>query len=141
MSVFRVISGLASAIVFSAGASVANAGVFYECDLNTRIVNGWVSPKMGFVFDDNGQVTVIDGVILSVVGAPLKASVRRKGNMNRIRWSIAGATDSRGQRIATFRYVADLNRATGAVHVVAKPGLAAQRWAAKGTCKTRVPEK
>ena len=109
MSVFRVISGLASAIVFSAGASVANAGVFYECDLNTRIVNGWVSPKMGFVFDDNGQVTVIDGVILSVVGAPLKASVRRKGNMNRIRWSIAGATDSRGQRIATFRYVADLN--------------------------------
>lgn len=128
-------AALGAGIAVAAGQT--SAAVFYECDLQTKNPRGWVSPKMGFVIDDAGQVTVIDSAILNFIGKPLVAKARKSGGNLRISWSIAGAQDSKGQRIPTFRYVATLNTAKRTVAVVAKPTSAPQSWRGKGTCKTR----
>lgn len=126
-----------AAALFIAGAGSAGAGVFYDCDMDTKIKNGWVSNKIGIVIDDAGQVTVIDSIILNVIGDPLSARATQRGDNMRITWNIANALDSRGQLIPTFRYVANLNTKTRAISVIAKPVGAPQRWSAKGTCKQR----
>lgn len=126
-----------AAAVCIAGAGSAGAGVFYDCDMDTKIKNGWVSSKIGIVIDDAGKVTVIDSIILNVIGEPLTARATQRGDRMRITWNIANAKDSRGQHIPTFRYVANLNTKTQAISVSAKPVVAPQRWSAKGTCKLR----
>ena len=129
---------VAATIAFAATLpQLAAAGVLYECDLNTRIKNGWVSPKTVFVFDDNGKTTVIDNVILGFYEKPMPARVSKRGETLRITWNIAAARDSRGQIIPTIRYVATLNQASKKVSIAAKPASAPQRWSAKGACKTR----
>ncbi|MBD3662443.1 hypothetical protein [Sulfitobacter aestuariivivens] len=133
--------GLVMATIISGHALVTQAaaqdGVFYECDMNVKLPNGWVSPKIGIVIDVAGKVRVIDSVTLNFLKAPAKAGRMDKGNKMRLTWSIPAATDSRGQRIPTFRYVANLDRDTGAIRVIAKPTGAPQSWRGKGTCKTR----
>lgn len=118
-------------------ALTASAGVFYECDMNTKIQNGWISPKIGIVINDAGQVTVIDAVVLQFIGDPVKAKVSRRGDKLRITWNIANAVDSQGERAPKFRYVADLNSKTMAIAVSAKPVGYTERWYKKGKCKTR----
>lgn len=120
-----------------AAAGVAQAAIFYECDLKTRIHNGWVSPKMAFVFVDDGRAKVIDGITLAFLDESAEAKVTRRGDNLRITWTVANAKDDSGNYIPTFRYLANLNTATRAVSVVAKPVGYPQRWSAKGSCKIR----
>jgi hypothetical protein len=128
---------LSAFVLWAAGVSAAAAGVFYDCDLDTKIQNGWVSPKVGIVIDDAGKATVIDSAILHFVVEPLAARVKRNGDRLRVTWNLANAKDAKGQRIPTFRYIATLNTGTNTISVIAKPAAAPQRWSAKGTCKSR----
>ena len=126
-----------AAFVLMAAAGVAQAATLFECDLKTRIHNGWVSPKMAFVIEDDGGAKVIDGITLAFLDGPAEAKVTRRGDNLRINWTIANAKDDAGNYIPTFRYFANLNSATHAVSVVAKPAAYPQRWSAKGSCKIR----
>ncbi|MFT6676770.1 MAG: hypothetical protein ACJAVM_002975 [Sulfitobacter sp.] len=133
------VSSLSSlrALAFGAAlllAAPASAGVFYECDMNTKHPRGWVSPKVTFAFDAAGHVSVTDGVILWLYQKPLIARTRKKGEKLRITWNIANAEAGRGERIPTFRYIANLNTATKAVSIIAKPVGYPQRFSAKGLC-------
>lgn len=117
--------------------SGAFAGIFYDCDMNTKRPDGWVSPKIGLVFDDSGKVTVIDNVILTFVGSPITARARKNGDSYRITWVIANARDAKGEHVPTFSYIAKLNTTTQAISVIAKPVHFAQRFSGKGTCVSR----
>jgi hypothetical protein len=131
---------LASAMAAGMAGSVA-AGVLFECDMVTDNPNGWVSPKAAFVFDDAGQVTVIDSVILNFLGKPIPAQVRRNNGKLRVTWNISGAKDSKGQSIPKIRYIAEIAEASGAIRIIAKPTRAPQRWSKTGTCKKRTAAK
>ncbi|WP_037916629.1 hypothetical protein [Sulfitobacter sp. 20_GPM-1509m] len=113
------------------------AGVFYDCDMNTKRPDGWVSPKIGLVFDDRGKVTVIDNIILTFAGSPITARARKNGDTYRITWVIANTRDAKGQTVPTFSYIAKLNTMTQAISVVAKPVHFPQRFSGKGTCVSR----
>lgn len=126
---------LFSALVASAlAAPVAAKGVFYACDMKVSRADGWVSPKVGFVFDGNGGVQVIDSVTLHFLGEPVPARANKRANKARIKWNIAAAEDSKGQRVPTFSYIARLDLETLAVSLVAKPVGFPQRFSGKGTC-------
>ncbi|MDD9722466.1 hypothetical protein PVW51_17315 [Sulfitobacter sp. PR48] len=127
----------AAACLLMAAAGFARAATLYECDLRTRIHNGWVSPKMAFVFEDDGRAKVIDGITLAFLDGSAEAKVTRRGDNLRINWTVANARDDAGNYIPTFRYLANLNTATRAVSVVAKPAAYPQRWSARGSCKIR----
>ncbi|MEH6521261.1 hypothetical protein [Sulfitobacter sp.] len=113
------------------------AGVLYECDLNSKRANGWVSQKMAFVFEDSGAVKVIDSVLLNFEIGPMNARARTSGDVSRLTWNIAGATDSVGQRVPTFSYTAKLNLKTLGLSVLAKPVGYPQRFTGKGSCVKR----
>ncbi|WP_243253590.1 hypothetical protein [Pseudosulfitobacter sp. DSM 107133] len=110
--------------------------------MNTKVSNGWVSPKVGLIFDDAGKITVIDGAILTFIGAPISARGRKTGDTYRVTWTIANATDAKGEVVPTFSYVARLNTSTQAISVVAKPVGFPQRFSAKGKCipRTKAPK-
>jgi hypothetical protein len=113
------------------------AGVLYECDLDAKRAKGWVSNKMAFIYEDNGTVTVVDSVLLHYVGNPVEARARTKGDVSRLNWTIAAATDSNGQFIPTFNYTAKLNLKTLSLSVSAKPARFPQRVSGKGSCVKR----
>jgi hypothetical protein len=92
---------------------------------------------MAFVFEDNGSVKVVDGVLLHYVGNPVAARVRKKGDVARLNWSMSGAVDSAQQFIPTFSYTAKLNLKTLNLSVLAKPVGFAQRFTGKGSCVKR----
>ena len=100
------------------------AGVLYECDLNSKRADGWVSQKMAFVFEDSGAVKVIDGVLLNFEIGPMNARVRTSG-------------DVVGERVPTFSYTAKLNLKTLGLSVLAKPVGYPQRFTGKGSCVKR----
>ncbi|WP_298861874.1 hypothetical protein [uncultured Sulfitobacter sp.] len=127
------IVGLMSALATPAFA----ARQFYACDVDAKRSLGWVSPKMGFVFDGKGGVQVIDGVIMHFIGKPVAARVRAQGDTLRITWSISGARDKAGQIIPGLGYIATLNTKTKSVSVISKSGSFPQRFTGKGTCKIR----
>jgi len=128
------ILGVVGAVVFATAAPV-NAASFYECDTDSKEAMNWVSPKIGFIFDDAGKVSVIDGIIQTYFETPIAAKARKRGDKVRITWRIANAIDAAGERIPTFSYVANLNLVSKTVHVIAKPVGFPQRFAGKGTCK------
>lgn len=124
--------------VISLFASAATAkGTFFDCDMSVSRADGWVSPKLGIIFDGTGGVQVIDAVILNFVGEPIPARATRRGDMVRLTWQVSNLADSVGNRVPTFRYEARLDLKKRAVSVVAKPVGPPQRWSAKGTCITR----
>lgn len=110
------------------------AGVLYDCDLNSKRVNGWVSQKMAFVFEDDGTVKVVDSVLLAFEIGAVNTRVRTSGDVARMHWNIAAATDSVGQKVPTFSYTAKLNLETLSLSVLAKPVGFPQRFSGKGTC-------
>lgn len=110
---------------------------FYECDLNAKRSLGWVSEKMGFIFDGKGGVKVVDGIILHFLEKHIAAKARKNGDNLRITWNIPAATDRVGQKIPSMGYIATLNTKSMAVSVVAKPISFPQRFSGKGTCKIR----
>ena len=124
-------------MVLGTAVQEAQAGQFYVCDMNTKAPNGWVSPTVGIVFEDNGKVTVIDAVTQHFHGGPKQAQASKNGNKVRVSWTIANPVDIKGERLATMRYVATLNTQTRGVNVVAKPVGPPQSWRAKGQCKLR----
>lgn len=110
------------------------AGVLYDCDLNSKRANGWVSQKMAFVFEDDGTVKVVDSVLIGFEIGPVNTRVRKSGDVARLHWNIAAATDSVGQKVPTFSYTAKLNLETLSLSVLAKPVGFPQRFSGKGTC-------
>jgi hypothetical protein len=109
-------------------------GVFYACDMAVKRADGWVSPKIGLVFDGQGGVQVVDSVTLNFLDGPVHARIKKRADKSRITWSIAGAKDSKGEIIPTLKYIAqfDLKRLT--ISVVAKPVGYPQRFSGKGKC-------
>ncbi len=112
-------------------------GVLYDCDLDAKRTRGWISNKTAFVFDDSGTAKVVDSVLLHYVGNPVPARIRKKGDVARLNWSIAAATDNVGQIIPTLSYTAKLNLKTLSLSVSVKPARFPERLTAKGTCKKR----
>ncbi len=110
------------------------AGILYDCDLDSKLVNGWVSQKMAFVFEGDGTVKVVDSVLLALDVGAVNARVRKSGDVARMHWNIAAAIDSVGQKIPTFSYTAKLNLETLSLSVLAKPVGFPQRFTGKGTC-------
>jgi hypothetical protein len=129
----KVCAALAASVLLS---SQAAAGIFYECDTDSKEAFNWVSPKIGIVIDDAGTVTVIDNIIKLYFGNPIKAKARKNGDKLRITWRVANARDSKGERVPTFSYVANLNTKSKKLHVIAKPVGYPQRFSGKGVCKT-----
>lgn len=127
----------AAVLVTTLAFPAAAAGVFYECDLNADRAMGWVSPKMGIVFDGKGGATVLDGVILQFVGDPMPVRARKRGDTVRLTWTISAAEDVKKHTIAMFSYVAKLNLKTNAISVVARPVGYPQQFSAKGSCVIR----
>ncbi|UWR21344.1 hypothetical protein [Sulfitobacter sp. S190] len=105
----------------SVAAPTHAAGLFYDCTMDVDEPNGWVSPKVGLVFDAAGKLQVIDAPVLHFVGKPVPAKVRRRGASMRFNWSIREMQDSTGRRIPDFRYDGKLDTATGAISVFARP--------------------
>lgn len=110
------------------------AGVFYACDMDVKQANGWVSPKIGLVFDGEGGVQVIDSVTLHFLDGPITARIKKRADMARITWTIAGAKDNKGQVVPTFKYIAQFDLKSLAISVVAKPARFPQRFSGKGKC-------
>ena len=88
------------------------ASTLYDRSMNVKVANGWVSPKVAIVFDAKGAVTVVDSVILGVIGKPIPAKVRRSNCKLRITWTISGAEDTGGERIPRFSYLALINESS-----------------------------
>jgi hypothetical protein len=92
---------------------------------------------MAFVFEDNGSVKVVDGVLLHYVGNPIPVRMRKSGDVARMNWNLSAAVDNVGQRIPKFSYTAKLNLKTLNLSVLAKPVGFAQRFTGKGSCVKR----
>ncbi len=134
-----MLRGLAAFCVaaMAMGTPALAAGTLYDCKMDTKNPRGWVSPRINIVFDDQGKVSVIDSVTLYFLERPAQARAVRQGDNIRLSWNIAGARDSRGARVPTMRYIANLNQSTKKIRVVAKPVGAPQRWSKTGTCRTK----
>lgn len=128
---------LAAATLALTLAAPATAGLLYDCTMKTKQANGWVSPRIVVVVDDAGKVQVIDGVILQFIEKPLAVKATQRGDKLRMTWNIANAEDASGERIPTFSYITNLNTASKAIDVSAKPVGYPQRFSRKGTCTTR----
>lgn len=115
----------------------AGAGVLYTCDLDAKRSLGWVSAKMSIVFQDSGKVLVADGPILHFLGEPIEVRAARQGDKVRLTWNIANAEDDRGQRVATMKYIANLDTAALTIDVTARPLGPPQRLRGKGVCEAR----
>ncbi len=124
-------------IAASIGSPAMSAGVLYDCDLDVKRAQGWVSNKMAFVFEDTGSVKVADGVLLHYVGNPVAARLRKKGEVARLNWNLAGAVDVAQQVIPTISYSAKLNLKTLSLSVSARPVGFPQKFSGKGTCVKR----
>lgn len=122
----------AAALAALLGSPAIADAVLYECDIDARRARGWVSDKMAIIFDDKGTVRVVDGVLRHYVGVPTQARVRKTGDLVRLNWEIAGATDHVGQVIPTLSYTAKLDLKTLSVSVLAKPARFPERFTGKG---------
>jgi len=131
----------ATAVLLSCASAAAAQPVLYDCDLKADRAMGWVSSKMALYFDGQGGAEAIDGVILGVVGNPLKVRARKRGDTVRLNWTINGATDTVGTRIPTISYITRLNTGSNEIYVVAKPAGYPQRFSARGTCALRTDAK
>ena len=76
-------------------------------------------------------------MLLHYVGGPTQARVRKTGDLVRLNWEIAGATDHVGQVIPTLSYTAKLDLKTFSVSVLTKPARFLERFTGKGCCVRR----
>ncbi len=116
----------------------AAKSTLYDCDITERKKGvDWVSPKVVVIIEDTGKVQVVDGIIMHFHEKPMSAKVRRKGDVLRVQWTLAGISDSMNQNIPQMRYSADLNTKAKTMELLVKPVGFPQRWRGKGTCETR----
>lgn len=124
--------------LFSAANVAAAQSVLYDCDINQRDERvDWVSPKVAIIVDAAGTAQVVDGVILAFFEKPLRARIINRNGKLRVTWTVAGAYDSRQQKIPQFSYIAVIDSATNAIKLTAKPVGFPQRWTGKGQCVIR----
>jgi len=127
----------AAAIAF--GAPVAAQSIMYDCQITKGGEAGtWIGTRVALIIDEQGKARAVDAVTLNFVeGGSAEAQVRKRGDTLRFSWNVAGAVDSRKQNIPTFTYSTNLNTATGAVRMRAKPVRFPQSWSGSGTCTQR----
>ncbi|WP_298913330.1 hypothetical protein [uncultured Roseobacter sp.] len=123
---------------FMAQAGAAQ-GVLYDCDVTQKRKDlDWISDKVGIVVKPNGQVTVIDAVILYFNKTPMSAKVvRNDAKRLDVRWTIRGAKDDANQRVGYFDYSAQINKKTNKFAIYAKPENYPNRFSGKGKCTPR----
>ncbi|MBW4707729.1 hypothetical protein KX928_08010 [Roseobacter sp. YSTF-M11] len=129
---------LALALTFFAQAALAQ-GVLYDCDITQKRKDlDWISDKVGIVVKANGQVTVIDAVILYFHQKPMQAKVVRntKDKLD-IRWTIRNAKDDANQRVPYFDYSATINKKNNKFALYARPENYPNRFSGKGKCTPR----
>ncbi|MBM1631561.1 hypothetical protein [Sulfitobacter mediterraneus] len=122
-----------------AKAAAASPGYMYDCDLQgTDKAYGWITPKMAFVVEEQGDVKVVDGVVLHFNNAPLETKVlRNDGKRMILRWVVTNAKADSGRTFNNFRYRASLSKSSGKVEVTAIPAHYDTGVRATGVCKKR----
>ncbi|THH38244.1 hypothetical protein E4Z66_01315 [Aliishimia ponticola] len=133
----RILSLVLALSLGAAGAATAQQkGTFYECAITKRQKNvDWVPPLIGLVYQPDGQVLVIDAVILHFNEAPVQAKVTKRGAQDVLRWSVTGIDSARSR--FRFQYGARFSPKTGTISVTARPVGPPQSWKGSGTCKVR----
>ncbi|MBM1558315.1 hypothetical protein JQV19_12880 [Sulfitobacter mediterraneus] len=124
----------------SLATNVAAAPAFlYDCDLHgTDQAHGWITPKMAFVVEKQGEVKVVDGVVLHFNNAPLETKVlRNDGKRMILRWVVTNAKADSGRTFNNFRYRASISKSSGKVEVTAIPAHFDTGVRATGVCKKR----
>ncbi|UWR10107.1 hypothetical protein [Sulfitobacter mediterraneus] len=124
----------------SLATNVAAAPAFlYDCDLQgTDQAHGWITPKMAFVVEEQGEVKVVDGVVLHFNKAPLATKVLRNDDKRMIlRWVVTNAKADSGRTFNNFRYRASISKSSGKVEVTAIPAHFDTGVRATGVCKKR----
>lgn len=135
-----------AALTFSTGTMsllatpvAASPGYMYDCDLQgTDQAHGWITPKLAFVVEKQGEVKVVDGVVLHFNKAPLAAKVlRNDGKRMILKWVVTNAKADSGRTFNNFRYRASISKSSGKVEVTAIPAHFDTGVRATGVCKKR----
>lgn len=120
-------------------APLSAAGVIYDCDITKRAENNdWISPKLAVIVSDQGQVKVIDAVLINFRQSPATARVMRNTDkILRARWKVRDARDSAGQVVPDFGFSLRLNKQNNAIVIGAHPHGYAGSFSGRGTCSVR----
>ena len=129
-----------AALAFSA-LSASAAPLAYECDVTAKgRSQGQISDWIQVFIGQNGQVTVIDGLILIYKNEPIIAKVTKSTyQILKLRWTLRDIRTTSNQ-LANVNSEAILNKKTNKVTVRSAPAnWPGNRFSGKGTCK--VPTK
>jgi len=123
-----------------AAISLANSAVaqsyLWECDVPSLERNlGWISPKIVAVIRPEGQVEIIDAILLGLEQSPAIARVSRHTDSRlNVNWQVRRAKDAGNKTIPTLNYSFRLNKTTARISVFASADGFSSRFSATGTC-------
>jgi hypothetical protein len=129
---------LVAAALLSIASAAQSAGLLYECDITDRRRDvDWIAETYVVVIDADGQVSVIDNIILIYNEAPVRPRfVSRRGDRLRINYTLRVIDAARVQW--PMSYTAVLDNAARTITLRARPTQGGSvSWRGKGTCTTR----
>ena len=114
----------------------AHANTIYECTMNDETTNrGWLPTKVVVAYQQGAKNALVsDELILSVVGEPRKAEVKRDTEKRlTLEWYLSlRATDGTG---VGFRYVFTVSKQSKTASINAFPTGYSNQFGSTGVCK------
>ena len=131
-------TSLCALALIGSAASAEVKPTLYVCTLGKgNAKNSWISESTAFIFNPDGSVQVLDGLIMHFFKEAQDVKSKRRGQELRLNWSLGGMVDSKNTRVPQFRYNAKLNTKTLAVSISARPLGFENRYFGQGTCVKR----
>ena len=108
-----------------------------DCTFKEQGSTGWIPPRVILSRDlANNTVSVIDGIVQTVYGAPIEATIATENNVRTTYvWAIKAYTNSTGQYVSQFKYRVTVPKSGSAVAISALPVGYANTMQGTGTCK------
>lgn len=137
--IFRAMAIVAMLVLSGPAFAAKTEGVLYDCDITQKKDRlYWIADKIAIVVKDNGEVIVLDEVIMRFHTRPMEAHVTRQNDKKlAIRWTLTDLVNSSNQYTAAFEYQATLNKGSNKISVHARPEGYPNRFSGSGSCTPR----
>lgn len=104
-------TSLCALALIGSAASAEAKPTLYVCTLGKgNAKNSWISESTAFIFNPDGSVQVLDGLIMHFFKEAYPAKARKRGDSVTINWVVKGIDDAVGTRIPRVVYQAKMNQ-------------------------------
>ena len=117
-------------------APVSAETLVLDCAFKEQGSTGWIPPRVILSRDlTSNKVSVIDGIVQTVYGAPIEATIATENNVRTTYvWAIKGYTNATGQYLSQFQYRVTVPKSGKTVTISAVPVGYSNSMQGSGTC-------